>query len=225
MSSSAPNQTWKVVVALVVLLGAGLGIAWPWIVIPPKPEAAPHIGVGRTLAREAARLTTSRRVVLFAPDVRAYDYPGAEIQLQAFYEEARASRLTVAATNFIKLDPLRVSRVPVPDFERVIRKTPETDVIVSLFPIVLPSAEQVARLPSRHARVVALYSGNSPRNANLRQLFESGLLDIAIVSRAEVPLKRPPSGDVAAWFDYLFQVVNKARPDVSVGAAGAQSVQ
>src|ERR1044071_6854910 len=174
----------KTTISLVVLIAAAAVLFFQLVGLPPKVDAPPHIGIGQNLAEQAAKaLGHGGKIVLIAPDCSVFRYPGFEIQLKAFYGALRKARLNVAATNLIKLDPLYLVRVPSGDFANVLRKQSDADVVVSLLGPPILTAEQKSKLPPRHARVVAVCSGDLPRYVNLKGLFDDDLLHAAIVSR------------------------------------------
>jgi hypothetical protein len=199
-------QKVKTTISLVVIVATLAFFAIRYFGTPPKVDARPHVGIGRVLAEEAARLAgVGGRIVLIAPDVNVFRYPGPEVQLKAFHEALRKANLSVAATNLVKLDPLRVMTAG--DFGSLLKKYGEADVIVSLLGPPNLSPEQRAKVPAKHARVVAVCSGDLPKQINLAPLFEDNLLNTAIISRTAVPATLPATDDPAKWFDHLYQVV------------------
>jgi hypothetical protein len=134
----------------------------------------------------------------------AFQHPGAEIQLVAFHRALRQAKLTVAATNWIKLNPLYLRRVPPGDFADILRKQSDADVIVSLLGPPLLGAEHKARIGEKHPRVVAVCPGDLPLYFNLKPLFADNLLHAAIISRRS-PGPAPQSENLSQWFDHFFQ--------------------
>jgi len=181
----------------------------------PKVDPRPHIGIGNVLAEQAAQaLGSGGKITLIAPDTSVFRWPGPEVQLKAFHRALAKANLTVALTNRVKLDPGRVVRVNAEDFLNLLRKQSEADVIVSLLGPPLPTAEQKAKLSGKHARVIAVCSGDMPKQVNLHALFEDNLLYTAIISRPAPPLSSPQSDDPGVWFKHLYQVIGKNSPDV-----------
>ena len=200
-------QKVKTTVSLLVIIAVLTFFAARYFGLPPKIETRPHIGMGRVLAEQAGRLAgVGGRIVLIAPDVNLFRYPGPEVQLKAFHEALRKANLSVAATNWVKLDPLRVIAAPPGDFASLLRRYGEADVIVSLMGPPNLSNEQRSKLPAKHARVVAVCSGDTPKQINLLPLFEDNLLHAAIISRP-VPSAPPQTDDPLQWFEHLYQVV------------------
>jgi hypothetical protein len=190
-------------VACLAFLGAR------FVHLRPRVDQREHIGIGIVLAERATKLATGGgRIVLIAPDTDLFDYPGAEVQLKAFHSTLRGAKLSVTATYPIRLDPLRPPRAPAADFVEILRKyNSESDVVVSLLGPGVPSPELKQRLPARHARVVALCSGEMPRQINLAALFDENLLHVAVVSRANPDFIRPTSDEPMVWFEHFYQVV------------------
>jgi hypothetical protein len=171
----------------------------------PDVEPRPHLALGEALAAQAAKaIGPGGRITLIAPDIVAFKHPGAEVQLTAFHEALRQAKLSVAATNWIKLNPLYLRRVPPGDFAELLRKQSDGDVIVSLIGPPLLTPEQKARLGEKRPRVVAVCSGDLPLYFNLKSLFEDNLLHAAIINR-RVPGPAPQSENLSQWFDHVFQ--------------------
>jgi len=176
----------------------------------PPFDHREHIGIGTVLAEQAAKLAGGGgRIVLIVPDTTLFDYPGAEAQLKAFHSSLRQAKLQVSATYPVRLDPLRPPRAPAADLVDMLRKySSESDVVVSLLGPGVPSPDLKLRLPPRHARILALCSGEMPRQINLPALFDENLLHVAIVSRANPDFIRPTSDDPMVWFHHFYQVVS-----------------
>lgn len=173
----------------------------------PKFDERPHLALGEAVAEQAAKIAgTAGRITLIAPDTSVFENPSVDLQLRAFHRALQKANLSVGATNLIKHDPLRLPRVP-PELVEMLRKQSEADVVVSWLGPLTPSVEQKARLPSKHARVVAICSGWMPRQINLKALFDDGLLDAAIISRAAPAPGLPQSDNLQQWFSHFFQVV------------------
>ncbi len=201
-------QKVKALVSLVIIVASASFLIVRYVGLPPKIDARPHIGIGQVLAEQAAKLAgTGGRIVLVAPDTSVFRYPGSEVQLEAFHSSLRKAGLTIAATNWVKLDPDRPLRVPPGDFMELLRKQSDSDVVVSLMGPPTLNPDQKAKLGQKHARIVALCAGDMPKQINLQNLFEENLLHAAVVSRASPSLNGPLSDDPQKWFEYLYQVV------------------
>jgi hypothetical protein len=201
-------QKVKTTVSIVVILVALAFIAVRSIGFSPNVDARPHRGIGKALADEAAKLARSGgRIILIAPDIKVFRYPGAEVQLKEFRAALRDANLQIVSTNWVKLDPLRPAAAPAGDFFMLLKKYAEPDVIVSLLGPATLNSDQKSKLPPKHARVVAVCSGDMPKQMNLQALFEDNLLHAAIISRPSVSATKPPTDEPQKWFDYLYQVV------------------
>lgn len=218
-----PSARAKTIVAGLVILGAAAFLFAYLHPSPPRPEVALHEGIGQVLAEEAAKLMRpGGTVTLIARDAALFDCPAAEYQMQGFLRTAAKARLKVGTTNWIKLDPLRLVRVPPGDFLVALLRQREGGVVVSLLGPPLLSTEQRAQLGESRPKVVAFCSGDVPRHVNLRELFDLGLLHVAIISRPSPPLTKPDSKNPRAWFDHYYQVITPANlaglPEPSVAA-------
>ena len=177
---------------------------------PPKVEPRPAEGLGQVLAEEAAKLLGGGRVTLITWDLTTLKNPTAELQMKSFYKAARKANLTLASTNAIKLDPLRLVRVPSGDFLEILKKQSDSDVIVSFLGPPLLNSEQRSKLGDRKPRVVALCSGGMPRQIDLKELFAQNLLQVGIISRPAPAPEPPPSSNPRDWFDHFYQVITSA---------------
>lgn len=173
----------------------------------PDFEARPNRALGEALAEQALQnVGSGGRITLIAPDTSVFQNPAVNYQLEAFYRALRKAKQTVSATNLLKLDPIRLPRVPQELFE-ILRKQPEADVVVSWLGPMTLNADQKARLPRKHPRVVAICSGWMPHQINLKLLFDDGLLDVAILSRPTPSSVLPKTDDLKDWFAHFFQIV------------------
>jgi hypothetical protein len=201
------KQKLKILLSVVAILAALGTLLFRMFPRPPRPDARMHRALGEALADQAAKTVgNDGRIILVAPDVSAFKYPAVELQLKAFHKALRKMKLSAGATNLIKFDPIRLARVP-PEFAELLRKQSESDVIVSWLGPLIPAPEQKARLPQKHAHVVALCSGGMPRQMNLKALFDDGLLDVAIISRLNSPRALPQSDNHQEWFSHFFEIV------------------
>src|SRR5713101_2309235 len=152
----------------------------------PRIDTAPHQALGRTLAEEALKARgPGGRITILARDTATQKNPCADAQLRALEKGLKKARAPTAAIRFIKLNPIRLIAVAPGDFFDVLKKASDIDVIVSLIgPPVLPD-EQAASLGEKRPKVVAVCSGWTPRQVNLRHIFEQGLLSAAVITRTD----------------------------------------
>lgn len=201
------NARVKTIVASLIILGAGLFLFFTLRGPAPPFNPRPHEGVGYVLAEEAGKLASGGgRVLIIARDTSVFPNLATDAELKGFQRAARKLKLNVTATNFIRLDPLRLVRVPPGDFFELMRRRGEGDVIVSLLGPPLLSPEQIGKLSSR-PQVVAFCPGPLSTEVDLRGLFDRGLLQAAVVSRSTVPLTQPTTSDPRAWFDRYYQLL------------------
>jgi hypothetical protein len=195
----------KLVVSLLAIAAAGGILCFRYFKPPPRIEPQPHLAIGEALAAQVAKAVgPGGRITLISPDVVAFRHPGAEVQLKAFHQALRQAKLGVTATNWVKINPLNLRRVPPGDFADLLRKQSDGDVIVSLLAPPLLTAEQKARIGGKHPRVVAVCSGDYPLHFSLNSLFADNLLHAAIISR-RAPGPAPQSDNLSQSFNHFFQ--------------------
>jgi hypothetical protein len=203
-----PAHKVKVSIALAVILLSSAFLFMQTIGPGPNVELRPHLAVGEAMADLAAKAAGSEgRITLIAVDTSVTDWPAAEAQLKGFFRALRRANLQVSATNLIKLDPIRLIRVPSQEFVRLMRKQTPTDVIVSFLGPPVPTPEEMAQLSQKHARVIALCSGDMPRQINLKALFDQQVLDTAVISRRDSPAGLPRTENTSDWFTHFYEVV------------------
>src|SRR5262249_42931490 len=123
-----------------------------------------------------------------------------------------------ASTNLFKLDPLRLVAVPPGDFFKILKQASESDVVVSFLGPPNLSDDQIAGLGTARPRVIAVCTGDLPKQVNLPRLFGQKLLQAVVVTGGSVPLTPPASKRPQDWFDYLFTIVTSANLSELPGA-------
>jgi hypothetical protein len=194
----------KIAASLLLMTVAAALLIFRYYHPVPKIEARPHLGIGEELAARVVKLNGSGRIILIVPDTSLGKFPGAKVQLKAFHAALQRANLAVTTTNIVKLDPNRVLRTPPGDFADILRKLTDADVVVSLLGPPILSVEQKARVGDRHPRVIAVCSGDLPRQVNLRSIFADQFLHAAIVSRPNPALTLPGSDKPIDWFNHFF---------------------
>lgn len=211
-----PMRQIKIAASLLLMTVAVALLVFHYYHPGPKIEARPHLGIGEELAARVVKLNGSGRIILIAPDTSSGKFPGAKVQLKAFHAALQRANLAVAITNIVKIDPNRVLRVPPGDFADILRKLTDADVVVSLLGPPILSAEQKVRVGERHPRVIAVCSGDLPRQVNLKSIFADQFLHAAIVSRPSPALTLPGSDRPADWFNHFFLWITPQNlPDLS----------
>jgi hypothetical protein len=194
----------KIAVSLLLMTVAAALLVFRYYRPAPQIDPLPHLGIGEALAERVVRLNGSGRITLITPDISMGKFPGTRIQLKAFHAAMQQANLSVSATNIVKLDPNRVLRMPPGDFADILRKLTDADVVVSLLGPPVLNAEQRARVGDRRPKIVAVCSGDMPKQVNLKALFADGFLHAAIVSRPSPALTLPGSDKPADWFNHFF---------------------
>lgn len=196
----------KVAVSLLMLAAAVVIVFLRYYHFEPRVEAGPHQGLGEALAEQAVKLAgAGGRVILIAPDPGTFKSPAVKIQLKALQQGLRRAKLTVVSTNLIKIDPLKPLRVQPGDLAEILRKYSDTDVVVSLLAPSPLSPDHRLRLGAKRPRVIAICSGDLPRQIPLKPLFADNLLHAAVISRAPATAAPMASDQPDAWFNHFFQ--------------------
>jgi hypothetical protein len=197
--------------AVVVILAALGSLYFTLIGLPPHVDVRPHEALGEVMARETHKLVGSGgRILLIRRDTTVYPNPAADTQIRAFDRELRKAGASVAVTTVIKTDPLRLLSVPSGDFYKILEKASDSDVIASFMGPPVLTDDQVAKLAGKRPKIVAVCSGDIPRQVDLKRRFEQKLVDTAILSRRDVPSALPTSDSLQAWFDHFFVVASQA---------------
>lgn len=167
-----------------------------------------HRGLGEALAVEAKRLVGSGGgVILIARDSNVAESPAPDAQFESLTARLRSEGVRVVSTNWIKLDALRIPAVPPGDFFLLLKKGREDDVVVSLLGPPTFGEVQNHKLGDSKAKIVALCTGATARQSDLKQLFQRGLLHAAVVDRVTVQSSSTPPANPAEAFQRLYQVV------------------
>lgn len=198
----------KIGLCIAIILLSVLSLHFTVLPTPPRHDLRAHEGLGRALAEQALKGGSGGKIVLIAPDTKTFPNPHRVAQVKALAAALKAGGASISATNLIKLDPLRLVRVPPGDFAQILKKLSERDVVISLMgPPVLPPQLR-ANLPTKLPRVIAVCSGDTPRQLPLKRLFDVGLIEAAVLSRNEGAASA--SGSAQEAFSRVFKVVTAA---------------
>jgi len=200
-------------VAVVIILAALGSLYITLIGLGPGINSRPHEALGQAMAEEAVKLLgPGGRVLLIRRDTRLFPNPATDVQMRAFHRELRKTGANIAATNVVKIDPLRLVSVPAGDYFQLLKKATESDVVVSFLgpPVFDPS--QTSKLGDKRPKIVALCSGDMPRQIDLKRAFGEKLLHAAILSRQNAGESSAPTGgdNPVAWFNQFFVVATPA---------------
>ncbi len=196
-------------VAAAVMLGSWLVLYLVFRIHPPF-DPIPHQALGEVIADETKKLVgPGGGVYLFLRDPDLFESPAVEAQQRALCRGLEKAGIKVNATNYIKLDPLRVASIPAGDYPLLIKRATEKDVVVSLLGLPGesrdPSTKTVVGDPAG-PKVVALCTGPVPSQIDLPKAFQNGVVHVAVVDRFAA--MRGPKGDGPRQvFDSLYQVV------------------
>jgi hypothetical protein len=179
----------------------------------PSFDLAPHYAIGKVMAEEAAKLATGGgRVTIIGRDDAAFANPYAAAELQALLSALRSANCSIASTNLLKLDPLRLARVPAGDYAQMTRRLGDKDVVVCLLGAPDLNAELLKATGTAQPKLVALCTGTFPRQIALKPLFDKQILQAAIVSKEELSAAAAGGGHGDA-FDKLYAVVTAKNVD------------
>lgn len=170
------------VAAVLTILGAG-GVGYfstnEW---PPTPDRPAHAALGKVIARETLQwLKPGGTVTAIIRDTEAFRHPESDAQYRGFESALQRAGATVSTLRALQVDPLRQLEVPPGDFVELVRKASAGSVVVSFMGPPVLDSDQRERLGAVKAAVIAFCPGAIPRRADLRELFEAGLLRAAMV--------------------------------------------
>jgi hypothetical protein len=175
---------------------------------PPRLDSKPHQAVGWFMARQAlSLLKPGGQITIIARDTAAFKNPAADIQLASFKKSLRKAQATIRSSLLLQTDPLRPLEVPPGDFLELIRKTPKGSVIVSFMGPPMLSAAQRNQLGEINPAIVALCPGSVTETADLRGLFEQGLLHAAVISRRSPSPSSAQAKGLQGCFDQWYEAV------------------
>lgn len=179
-------------------------LGYTLVPFPPGIEAGPFRELGARLAKEAAALRApGSRVVLVTRDNTQFKTPAYEAMTAGFLQAFAKSGGQPPNVRVLKVDPLRVVSVPPVEYVELFRRLEDQDVIVSFLGPPQLDAGQLASIGQRRPRVLAVCSGNLPRQLDLKRLFDDKLLHLAVLSRMDAPA-------AAKTFEDRFRVVTAA---------------
>jgi hypothetical protein len=205
--------TKKIITAAALLVIVG---AWSYLFIavyglPLREDTRAQQALGHKAAEEAAKLGgAGARFTLITRDTAFYKNPALDAQMKAFHETLTRGGSKVALVHRIKLDPLRTTAVPPGDFLQILKRGSDTDVVVSFLGPPTLTDEQVASLGAKLPKVLAVCSGDMPKQLNLKRMFEQRLLQVAIVSKESATRTAPGVEPPQGWFDFLYTIVTPA---------------
>src|SRR5882762_220722 len=182
---AATNRARPIVAAIVTLVSI-LVLFISLHGFGPRFDIAAHKALGRMVAEEALKARGSAgRITVLARDTSTQENPYAEAELKTLQQTLKKARGVMTTTRLLKLNPIRLIAVAPGDYFEILRKASENDVVVSLVGPPVLSDSDAAKLGEKHAKVIAVCAGWTPRQVDLRRIFEQGLLTAAIISRPD----------------------------------------
>ena len=175
----------------------------------PRVDTTAHKALGQMVAEEALKARgPAGRITVLARDTSTQENPYADAELKTLQYALKKARGVMTTTRLLKLNPIRLIAVAPGDFFDVLKKASEEDVVVSLIGPPVLSDQEAAKLGERHAKIVAVCSGWTPRQVNLRRIFEQGLLSTAIISRPDPSASG--GGSMEETFNRNFALITSA---------------
>ena len=148
---------------------------------------------GKILAEQAlAHLESEGTITVITRDTADFKNPASDIQLASFRKVIEHAHAKIAEVRKLQVDPLRPIAVPSTDFCAALRNTPLRGVVVSFMGLPVISNADRAKLGPEIPAVIAFCSGNLPNLADLKTLFQQGLLQVAVLDRSAA---RQPSDE------------------------------
>jgi hypothetical protein len=150
----------------------------------PRVDNGSYEASGKIMAQQALTcVEPGGQITIITRDTTIFENPASDIQLASFLKAINQAHATVGILHKLQVDPLRPIAVPSSDFCELIRNTPAGSVIVSFMGAPRLTAVERSRLGDIQPSIVAFCSGAGTENADLRSLFEQGLLQTAVVDR------------------------------------------
>jgi len=190
--------------------------------LSPSLDRRRHEAVGWMLARQAAEMAKGGEIIVFARDTSSFENPASDIQLAAFRNGLAKAGLSIASLQSLQVDPLRPVEVPPGDFFTAIKKAQPGSVIVSLMGPPLLTPDQINKLSGKRAAIIAFCSGLSVEKADLKSLFDQGLLQAAIVDRPGIKAVPQSPSDLQSCFDHWFVTVRSSEAATTSALATQQ---
>lgn len=155
---------------------------------PPTIDRTFHQSVGQAIALETlSRWKPGGTITAILRDTAEFKHPEADAQFAGFRSAIQKAGGTVDTVLTLQVDPLRPIAVPPGDFFELIRKGSSGSVLVSFMGPPELTSEQRAQLTDIKPTIVAFCPGRVADRARLRDLFDNGLLHLAIVDRTPAP--------------------------------------
>ena len=194
MTAEVKNSIVRIVAGLTTLASCAAiyySLNGPFAASPTDSQAFEESG--RLLAEQAlAHLESDGTNTEITRDTSEFKNPASDIQLASFRKVIDHAHATIGEVRKLQVDPLRPIAVPSTDFYEAIRNTPPRGVVVSFMgPPVINDADR-SKIGQDRPAIVAFCSGNLPNLADLRSLFQQGLLQAAVVDRSAS--KQPSDG-------------------------------
>lgn len=186
-------------------------LLWFFVLSKPSPpfDETPHRALGHVLAEEALKLATpDSKIIVIVRDTKTFRSPAIDTQMRVFRKVLAGKGKSIADTQLITVDALRVQTVPPGDFLQILRSSGDNDVVVSFTGPPALTEAQLAKLGRKHPKVIAVCTGAVARQVDLDQVFSRGLLHQAVLDRPDAgkPANVPP--DERSIFEHFFRLAS-----------------
>lgn len=216
------NRNSTDIVAIVATSAAFAAIFLSTREFGPRVDRRLHSEIGRVLAKETLNLLRpGGQITVITRDTEAFPQPALDIMLNSFQQEVRRAGDINVGIQTIQLDPLRPVEVPPGDFYELIRRSTAERIIVSFLGPPVLTKEQRNALGRVKPKIIAFSSGNLAETLDLSELFNAGLLHVALVNRPIPPSRDKPTKGSSS-FEQLYTVV---RPDFSTAREASQAAR
>jgi hypothetical protein len=150
----------------------------------PRVDAEPCETSARLMAQAAlALLKPGGQINVIARDTSTFSNPASDIQLAGFLKSIGQARAEIGTVRKLQVDPLRPIAVPSGDFCELVRNADAGSVVVSFMGPPRLTPRERAGLGEIQPAIVAFCSGALPEMADMRMLYEQGLLKAAVLDR------------------------------------------
>ncbi len=190
----------KIIVAVLLLLGA---LVWLWRGLHPSPPndvTMPYIGLGQVLAQQAANQLhrkEGRVVVVCMPTASV----GSQAQLGGLQRALGQYRNITVTMDAFKTDQVgAMDTISFQQFEALVRQNANADVIISFLKVAPFTEVQITQLPRPCPKLIVVRWGHEA----VQRGMSAGLVVAAAMERRWISSSSPPKNP-RQWFDQHYQ--------------------
>ncbi len=188
--------------AIYLLTHAGFG---------PGLDTKRHQAAGWGMAQQVLALVKpGADILVITRDTSTLKNPASDVQLAAFKKALAKGGARIRSNHAMQLDPLRPVQVPPGDFLHLIRNAPNGSLIASFMGPPLLTPEQRQQVREIKPSIVAFCTGSMSDPAELRWLFDQGLLQVAVVDKPDALRASGSGGGLREYFDRFYLALTPA---------------